>query len=139
MWPSLLKIQYTELKLLCRNDPVVKNSIYSNSDLWPNDPKIIRILPLPRGNHLANFGKDLIYRTKVIVRKPVWTPAIPNHIIRTVSRWAYNKNEEAIAVKGICFEVFSWSLKRSWEKFWTCLLCFKKTLKKIYNLNFLLC
>jgi hypothetical protein len=33
MRPSLLKIQYTELKLSCRNDPVVKNSIYSNGDL----------------------------------------------------------------------------------------------------------
>jgi hypothetical protein len=27
MWPSLVKIQYTELKL-CGNDPVVRNSIY---------------------------------------------------------------------------------------------------------------
>jgi hypothetical protein len=33
MWPSLVKIQYTELKLSCRNDPVVKNYIYSNGDL----------------------------------------------------------------------------------------------------------
>jgi hypothetical protein len=33
MWPSLVKIQYTELKLSCGNDPVVINSIYSNSDL----------------------------------------------------------------------------------------------------------
>ena len=33
MWPSLLKIQYTELKLTCANDPVVKNYIYSNGDL----------------------------------------------------------------------------------------------------------
>jgi hypothetical protein len=84
MWSSLVKIQYTELKLSCGNDPVVKNSIYSNGDLdlRPNDPKINRVLLLPRGNHVAKFGKDLIYRTKVIVRKPVWTPAIPNHIIR---------------------------------------------------------
>ena len=29
------------------------------------------------GNHVAKFGKDPIYRTKVIVRKPVWTPACP--------------------------------------------------------------
>ena len=77
MWPSLLKIQYTELKLSCGNDHVVKIFIYSNGDLdlWPNDPKINRVLPLPQGNHVAKFGKDLIYRTKVIVRKPVWTPA----------------------------------------------------------------
>jgi hypothetical protein len=33
MWPSLLKTQYTELKLSCGNDPVVKNYIYSNRDL----------------------------------------------------------------------------------------------------------
>jgi hypothetical protein len=33
MWRSLLKIQYTELKLSCRNDPVVKYSIYSNGEL----------------------------------------------------------------------------------------------------------
>jgi hypothetical protein len=29
----LVKIQYTELELLCGNDPVVKNYIYSNGDL----------------------------------------------------------------------------------------------------------
>ena len=42
-----------------------------------------------------------IYRTKVIVRKPVWTSArrpspdaaIPNHILRSVSRWAYKKEK----------------------------------------------
>jgi hypothetical protein len=33
MWPSLVNIQYTELKLSCGNDPVVKNYIYSNGDL----------------------------------------------------------------------------------------------------------
>jgi pre-mRNA-processing factor 8 len=33
MWSSLVKIQYTELKLSCGNDPVVKKSIYSNGDL----------------------------------------------------------------------------------------------------------
>jgi hypothetical protein len=36
-----------------------------------NDPKINRVLPLPQGNSVAKFGKDPIYRTKVIVRKPV--------------------------------------------------------------------
>jgi hypothetical protein len=30
---SLVKIQYTELKLSCGNNPVVKNYIYSNGDL----------------------------------------------------------------------------------------------------------
>jgi hypothetical protein len=34
-----------------------------------NDPKITRVIPLPQGNHVAKFGKDPIYRTKVIVRK----------------------------------------------------------------------
>jgi hypothetical protein len=33
------------------------------------------VLPLSQENHVAKFGKDPIYRTKVIVRKPVWTPA----------------------------------------------------------------
>jgi hypothetical protein len=71
MWPSLVKIQYTELKLSCGNNPVVKNSIYSNSDLdlWPNDPKINTVLPLPQRNYVAKFVKDPIYRTKVIVQK----------------------------------------------------------------------
>ena len=63
MWSSLVKIQYTELKL-CGNDHVVKHSIYSNGDLdlWPNDPKINRVLPLPQGNHVAMFGKDHLHR-----------------------------------------------------------------------------
>jgi hypothetical protein len=76
MWSSLVKIQYTEQKL-CGNDPVVKNSIYSNNDLdpLPNDPKINRVLPFLQGNHVAKIGNDPIYRTKVIVRKSVWTPA----------------------------------------------------------------
>ena len=54
-----------------------KNSIYSNGDLqlWPNDPKINKVLPLLQRHHVTKFGKDPIYRTKVIVRKPVWTPA----------------------------------------------------------------
>ena len=71
MWSSLVKIQYIELKLSCGNDPVVKNSIYSNGDLdlWPNDPKINRVLPLLQRNHVARVIKDPIYRTKVIVRK----------------------------------------------------------------------
>ena len=41
---------------------------------------------------MAKLGKDPIYRTKVIVQKPVRPPAIPNHIIRPVLRQAY-KNE----------------------------------------------
>ena len=74
MWPSLVKIHYTELKLSCGNDLVVKNYIYSNSDLdlRSNDAKINRVLPLPQDNHLVHvvkFGKVPIYRTKVIVWK----------------------------------------------------------------------
>ena len=65
MWPSLVKIQYTELKVLCGN------SIYCSGDLnlLPNDPKINSVISLPKGNHVAKYGKDPIYRTKVIVRK----------------------------------------------------------------------
>jgi hypothetical protein len=37
--------------------------------LYSNDPKINRILPRPQGNHVAKFGQDPIYRTKVIMRK----------------------------------------------------------------------
>ena len=33
MWSNLVKIQYTERQLSCRNDHVVKNYIYSNGDL----------------------------------------------------------------------------------------------------------
>jgi hypothetical protein len=88
MWPSLVKIQYTELKLSCGNNPVVKNYIYSNSDLnlWSNDPKIYRVLPLPQGNHVAKFGKDPIYRTKVIVQKPVWTSAARHSQLHNTAR-----------------------------------------------------
>ena len=51
MWSGLVKIQYTELKLSCGNDPVVKNYIYSNADLdlWPNDPKIKGFFSFHRG------------------------------------------------------------------------------------------
>ena len=55
--------------------------IVSDLDLWPNDSKINRVLPLPHGNHVVKFGKDPIYRTKVIVRKPVWTPTHPTYPI----------------------------------------------------------
>jgi hypothetical protein len=87
MLSSLVKIQYTELKLSCGNDPVVKIFTVTLT------PEINRVLPFPQGNHVAKFGKDSIYRTKVIVWKPVWMPAIPNHIIRPVSRRAYKKEQ----------------------------------------------
>jgi hypothetical protein len=40
MWSSLVKIQYTELKLSCGNDPVVKFSIYSRDG---NDYSVNRL------------------------------------------------------------------------------------------------
>jgi hypothetical protein len=49
VWSSLEKIQYTELKLLCGNNPVVKNSIYSNSDLDLMTPKLIEFFPVHQG------------------------------------------------------------------------------------------
>jgi hypothetical protein len=63
----VIYLQYTELKLSCGNNPVVKKCIYSNGDvdLWPNDPKINRFLLHLQGNPVAKFGKDPIYRTKV--------------------------------------------------------------------------
>ena len=59
MWPSLVKIWYTELKLSYGNDPVVRNYIYSNGDLdlWPNDPKIIGFFPLHRGIMWPSLAK----------------------------------------------------------------------------------
>jgi hypothetical protein len=86
MWSSLVNIQYTEQKLSCGNDPVVKNSIYSNGDLdlWPNDHKINRVLPLPQGNHVAKFVKDPIYRTKVIMQK---RPVVKNSIYSNGDLW----------------------------------------------------
>jgi hypothetical protein len=51
-----------------------KKLYYSNGDfdLWPNDPKINTVLPLPQGNNVVKFGKDPIYRTKVIMWKRPW-------------------------------------------------------------------
>jgi hypothetical protein len=37
--------------------------IVSDLDLWPNNPKIKRVLPHPQGNHVAKLGKDPIWRT----------------------------------------------------------------------------
>ena len=34
------------------------------------DPKINSVLPLPQGNHVVKFGKDPIYRTKVMWKRP---------------------------------------------------------------------
>jgi hypothetical protein len=50
------------------NYQTVKNYIYSNGDLdlWPNDPKINRVLPLPQSNYVVKFGKDPIYITSYV-------------------------------------------------------------------------
>jgi hypothetical protein len=39
--------------------------IVSDLDLWPNDPKINRVLPLPQGNHVVKIQ----YTELVIIRK----------------------------------------------------------------------
>jgi hypothetical protein len=77
MWSSLVKIQYTEQKLSCGNDPVVKNYIYSNSDLdlCPNDPKINRILPLPQDNHVeTTLLSKIIFIVMVTLTFDLMTP-----------------------------------------------------------------
>jgi hypothetical protein len=69
----MVKIQYTELKLSCGNDPVVKNYIYSNGDLdlWPNDPKINMVLPLPQA--LFILGSLPLYRLIIYIdRRILW-------------------------------------------------------------------
>jgi hypothetical protein len=50
------------------NDPVVKNSIYSNGylDLSPNDPKINRVLPLPQGNIKVTVTINIIFDNMVV-------------------------------------------------------------------------
>jgi hypothetical protein len=68
------KKKYISDFVLCKNYYLARwktNSIYSNGDLdlWPNEPKINGVLPLPQGNHVVKFGKDPIYRTKVILWK----------------------------------------------------------------------
>jgi hypothetical protein len=40
-----------------------------------HDKCCLNICNIVNGNHVVKFGKDLIYRTKVIVRKSVWTLA----------------------------------------------------------------
>jgi hypothetical protein len=72
IWPSLLKIQYTEPKLSYRNNHVVNNYIYSNCDLdlLSNDPKINRVLPHAEGNHEVKFCRDLIYKTNAMRIRP---------------------------------------------------------------------
>ena len=139
MWSSLVKIQYTELKL-CGNDPVVKNPIYSNGDLdlWPNDPKINRVLPLPQGNHVAKFGKDPIYRTKVIVRQPVWTPARHTQSHNTdrletgVKKWGRDGS-----TGGCHWKSRVWRVRSRWKFsfFVSVTFFFSKATKEVFNVH----
>ena len=87
------RLQFTILKLSCGNDPVVKISIYSNGDLelWLMTPKYIGFFPFHMGIMWPCLVK--IWYTEL---KLLWgnlcgrpPPAIPNHIIRPVSRRSY--------------------------------------------------
>jgi hypothetical protein len=57
----------------------------------------LMLLDLLQGNHMAKFGKDLIYRTKVIVQKPVWTPARHRH------------TQSHNTARRLCLSSFFWS------------------------------
>jgi hypothetical protein len=72
--PTMFQLYRGDQFLLVEETGVPKENhrtIYSNGDidLWPNDPNINKVLPLPQRNHVAKFVKDPIYRTKVIMRK----------------------------------------------------------------------
>ena len=101
------------------------------------DPIINRVLPLPQGNHVAKFGKDPIYRTKVIVRKPVWTPAIPNHIIRPISRRCIKSKREYEEIRDRkSLEI--WKKDLTWLKYGIGSLIIKKYFNEhnaYFNLN----
>jgi hypothetical protein len=73
-WVVKDRILITELKLSCGNDPVVKNSIYSNGDLdlWPNDPKINRVLPLPQFDNLYRRAYFVMNTFLVSVWYAIW-------------------------------------------------------------------
>ena len=78
MWPSLLKIQYTELKLSCETTLLSKIIFIATVTLtFGLMTAINRVVPLPQGYHVVKFGKDPIYRTKVIMRKD---PVVKNYI-----------------------------------------------------------
>jgi hypothetical protein len=94
---SLVEDQPVFPKIVCKNllyrtKVIVKNSIYSNGDLdlWPNDPKINRVLHLPQGIMWPRLVKIRYTELKLLCGNLCGRPpAIPNHIIRTVSRRAY--------------------------------------------------
>jgi hypothetical protein len=71
MWPSLLKIQYIELKLSCGNDPVVKNYtialvLYIGS--WPN---LATWFPCGRGRTLFILRSLPLYRLIIYIDEPI--------------------------------------------------------------------
>ena len=51
------------------NYQTVKKIIFIVTVTLTFDPKINRVLPLPKGNHVVMFGKDPIYRTKVMWKR----------------------------------------------------------------------
>ena len=79
MWPSLLKIQYTELKLSCGNDSVVKQFIHRNGDLdlCHNYPKIKIFFPVHRGITWLRLIKIQIYKIKLSCGND---PVVKNYI-----------------------------------------------------------
>jgi hypothetical protein len=71
MWSSWVKIQYSELKLSCGNDPVVKNSTYSNSDLDLITPTYIVFFPFQRAIVWSSLVKIQYTRQKLCGNDPV--------------------------------------------------------------------
>jgi hypothetical protein len=71
MRPSLVKIQYTELKLSCGNDPVVKNSIYRNGDLDPatNSYLFVDCLNILKDNMRSYFQYLLLVQSSEEAKK----------------------------------------------------------------------
>ena len=81
MWPSLVKNQYTELKLSCGNDLVVKNSIYSNGDfdLRPNGPKIKGFFPFHMGIKWPSLVKIRYTELKLVCGNLCGSPPAAHH------------------------------------------------------------
>ena len=65
----VVKIQYTELVIM-RKQTLLSKNLFIVTVTLTFDPKINRILSLSLGNHVVKFGKDPIYRTKVMWKQP---------------------------------------------------------------------
>jgi DUF1365 family protein len=69
MWkgknPIYFGVIRSKVKVTVTIDRIFDNRVISTKSI-PG-----RVLSLPQGNYVAKFVKDPIYRTKVIVRKPV--------------------------------------------------------------------